>query len=463
MINSQRSRQRGYSVRRPRLSFSMLFFTALCTACVGCWNSYPPVVRPKVGPPQQAKQRFNLNPHQAKQNLFELTLDQNFKAVAPGSSGNPDPLVCLAQGTSDPNERPLGGRTSIAPYTFSTQPHIQDMYATLFVDTEICTSQTLSATDESRLQKILSIFKITKAQSLVSNLSLTGDAQGGIKYPQLVPFSYSLDNSTNKFTVATTSVAVIPWQATTAFDIGWSYNSSSSVTVGTAALFSNIVTSIAGAGGTSSLLSPAANGYLAAGNTVAQDVAAALSNTSLEQDSHHFDLRQGPDSPARSVTFRFRDLNNRPLAGVRLVVAFTNSLQTQDVIDPTTADSTHVPHFVDGDEVPPIVNVTVAGPSSGSQTLLQEISKDQAYQDLLKSTSDTTAASFLSDCTNFENDLQTTYGLNKYDTALTMGYVLSQNTLYLTLNKFYSSGCFINGRNLLNTMGINVFNHKPTS
>lgn len=86
-----------------------------------------------------------------------------------------------------------------------------------------------------------------------------------------------------------------------------------------------------------------------------------------------------------------------------------------------------------------------------------------SLQNLLKSTADTTAASFLSDCNNFENDLQTTYGLNKYHTALTMGYVLSQNTLYLTLDKFYSSGCFVNGRNLLKTMGINVFDKKPSS
>jgi hypothetical protein len=337
------------------------------------------------------------------------------------------------------------------------------MYATLFVDTEICTSKTLSSSDESRLQKVLSIFKITKAQSFTTNLSLTGDALGGIKYPPLVPFSYSFDHSTNKFTVSTSSVGVIPWQVTTAFEIGWSYNSSSSVSIGTAAFFSSIVTAVSGAGGTSSLLSPAANAYLTAGNTVAQDIATALSNSSLEQDSHHFDLRQGPDSPARSVTFRLRDVNNQPLAGVRLAVAFTNSLQTQDVIDPTTADSTHIPHFTDGDEVPAIVNVTVAGPSSGAQTLLQQISKDQAYQNLLKSTADTTPQSFRTDCTNFESDLQTTYGLNKYDTALAMGYVLSQNTLYLTLNKFYSSGCFITGRSVLKTMGIKVFDNKPSN
>jgi len=451
MTNLQQWYQREYSVRR--LGFSMLLLTALSTACVGCGNNYPSVVRPKVGQLPQAKQQ-----------LFNLNLKQNLKSLAPNSVSDADPPVCLKQGTSDPKEGPLGGRTSLAPYTFSTQPHIQDMYATLYIDTEICTSQTLSSTDESRLQKVLSVFKISKAQSFVSNLSLKGDAQGGIKYPQLVPFSYSFDNNTNKYNVSTTSVGVIPWQATTAFDIGWSYNSTNSVTIGTAALFTKIVSAVSGAGGTSSLLSPAANAYLTAADTVAQDVASALSNTSLEADSHHFDLKQGPASPARSVTFRFRDINNRPLAGVRLSVAFTNSLLTQDVIDPTAEDTAHVPHFSAGDEVPPIVNVTVAGPSGdGAQTLLQQISKDQAYQNLLKSTADTTAASFLTDCKNFENDLQTTNGLNKYDTALTMGYVLSQNTLYLTLDKFYSSGCFLNGRNLLKTMGITVFDKKPPS
>ena len=450
-----------YIARWLRCGLSVFLMIGLATAEGACGNSVGTVVvRPKIGAASQPKQRFILNANRGLD--AGSNVSESLKAIAPGAASTTDPAVCLAQGISDPKEQPLGGRTSMAPYTFSTQPHIQDMYATLFVDTEICTSKTLSSTDESRLEKVLSIFKITKAQSFVSNLSLTGNAQGGVKYPPIVPFSYSFDHNTNKFNVSTTSVGVIPWQATTSFEIGWSYNSTSSVSIGTAAFFSSIVTAVAGAGGTSSVLSPAANAYLTAGNTVAQDVASALSNSSIEQDSHHFDIRQGPDSPARSVTFRFRDISNQPLAGVRLVAAFTNSLQTQDVIDPSTDDSSHIPHFTDGDAIPPIVNVTVAGPSSGSLTLLQEISKDQAYQNLLKSTADTTPQSFRTDCTNFENDLQTTYGLNKYDTALTMGYVLSQNTLYLTLSKFYSSGCFVAGRSLLKTMGINVFENKPS-
>jgi len=430
----------------------MFVVAAFGIACVGCSHNCPPVVRPKVGPPPPPKQQPPIH-----------NMSQVLASLAPGAASDADPAVCLAQGASDPKENPLGGRTSIAPYTFSAPPHIQDMYATLYIDTEICTKQTLSSSDESRIQKVMGMLGISQAQSFASNLSLKGDALGGVTYPQLVPFSYSFDTKTNKYTISTTSVGVIPWQPTTAFEIGWQYGTSSTVSIGTAALFSKIVTAVSGAGGTSSLLSPAASAYLNAGDAVAQDVASALSNTNSEHNDHHFDLKQGPDSPARSVTFRFRDAKNQPLAGVRLAVAFTNSLLTQDAIDPTTDDATHVPKFTDGSAVPPIVNVTVAGPSSGSQTLLQQISKDTNYQNLLKSTADTTKESFRTDCTNFENDLQTLYGLNKYDQALTMGYVLSQNTPYLTYDKFYSGGCFVVGRGLLDTMGIRVFDQKPSN
>jgi hypothetical protein len=313
---------------------------------------------------------------------------------------------------------------------------------------------------------VLNVFGITKSQSFTANLTLKGDALGGVQYPPIVPFSYSYDQKGKKWQVTTTSLTQIPWQPTTAFEIGWSYNTSTTVSIATAQLFTTIVTDIAGAGGLSSLLSPAANGYLAAGNAVAQQLATALSNSNNESDQdHHFDLKQGPFSPARSVTYRFRDQKHQPLAGVRVTVAFTDSLLTLDAIDPGTPDSTHVPHFDDGaEQVPPVVDVTVAGPSGvGSQTLLQQISKDPAYQGLLSSTAQTSPKDFAGYCTNFENDLQTNYGLNKYDVALTMGYVLSQNTLYHALNIFYSSGCFIDGRKLLDGMGITVFDKPPSS
>src|SRR4051794_35891171 len=87
----------------------------LAAACLGC--SSTPVVRPKIGTLPQPKQ----------QNLA-FNMNQNIRSLAPSSVVNTDPSVCLVQGASDPNEKPLGGRTSIAPYTYSTQPHIQDMY-----------------------------------------------------------------------------------------------------------------------------------------------------------------------------------------------------------------------------------------------------------------------------------------------------------------------------------------------
>ncbi len=475
--------------RNIRSAVGAVLLTMLSTAFVGCKENSS-VERPKVGPMPQAKRdSLNSNFAQAQQRLYKrstgggelelLVLSQNQRqqlfdqrnqsldAVAPGGVANNDPPVCLPQGVTDPADKPLGGGAgTIAEYGYPSQLNITDMYATLYIDTEICTDHTLSSNDESRLQKVLNVFGISKAQSFTTGLSVKGDGLGGVQYPQIVPFSYQYNQQQQKYQITTSTFSVIPWQPTTAFEIGWSYNRTNTVSITTSALFTNIVTDIAGAGGSSSLLSPAANGYLTAGNAVAQQVAQVLSNQNLEGDAHHFDLRHGSNSlngPARSITYRFRDQKNQPLAGVRVVVAFTNSMLKQDVIDPTTPDNTHVPQYDDG-AVPPIVNQTVAGPSSGSQTLLQQISKDQAYQTLLSSTANTDPTSFAKACSNFENDLQTVYGLNKYDVALTEGYVLSQNTPYLQSSKLYSSGCFvngINGRKLMDLMGIKIFDTAP--
>ena len=188
---------------------------------------------------------------------------------------------------------------------------------------------------------------------------------------------------------------------------------------------------------------------------VAQSVFTAINTAN---DSFTIDMLQQKN---RRVYYRFRDLSNppRPLAAVRLTVLFTNSIAKPVLVDPTTDDSTHVPQFT---QLQNILSVTVGGPSGG-QTLLQQISKEQSYQNILKATADTDTQSFTSSCDQLEAALQATYGLNIYDTSLTMGQILSQeNTLYLNVKKFYNSGCFRH-RDVLKTMGITVFEHAPSS
>jgi hypothetical protein len=186
---------------------------------------------------------------------------------------------------------------------------------------------------------------------------------------------------------------------------------------------------------------------------VLQELGKAFKATDTSSDSYHLDIVGTQD---RSVTYRFRDLKNRPLAAVRLNVAFTNSIQNPVPIDPTSGGST-IPQF---SRLQDILGVSVGGPLMG--TLRQAISKETAYQNLLKSTSDTSAASFASDCNNLEGALQSVYGLNRYDSALAMADVLSQNTLYLTSKKYYASGCF-RDRAVLKTMGINDFEQAPST
>jgi hypothetical protein len=373
------------------------------------------------------------------------------------SVSDTDPLMCPTSSKPDPHETSIGGLSSRSVYQFSAPPKLQNLYARLVVETQLCTDSTLSPQDRKVLQKVLNALKITNARSFASTISLTGDAQGGIKYPPIIPFGYSYDESKSTYSVQQVGKGIVPWQATNAFDVQYSYNANTNLSINTQSLFSGIATAIAGAGGATALLSPAANAYLSVGQTVLQDVAQSVfTAVNSAGDSYHFDMLQGPD---RVMIYRFRDLSNNPLAAVRLTVAFTNSIAMPEPVDPTKDVSQNVPQFT---QLQNILSVTVGGPSGG-QTLLQEISKESSYQDLLKATDATTPKSFQSSCDQLETALETTYGLNSYDTALAMGQILSQeNTLYLNSDKFYSSGCF-RSRSVLKTMGIQDFEKKPPS
>lgn len=440
MMQIQYKNQSSISPCRFGPHFCILVLTAIANTCQG-QEAKSPVFRPQLAQPSQANLQL-----------------ENLKLMAPGSVNDTDSDLCPAASNPDPHETSIGGLSSRAVYEFPSQPHIQNLYARLVLVTQLCTDSTLSSLDRSRLWALLNFLKIAKAQSFASTVSLTGDGHGGIKYPQVVPFSYAYDQSKTTYSVQTIGKGVIPWQVTNDFDVQYSYNANKSLSINTSSLFSSIATDIAGAGGATSLLSPAANAYLSAGQAVLQNLAqtvfTAINNGS---DSYHLDVLQGPD---RSITYRFRDLSNHPLAAVRLIVAFTNSIASPVPVDPTTDDSKHIPQF---QQLQDILDVTVGGPPSGTQTLLQQISKEQSYQNLLKSTADTTPQSFKSSCDQLESALQTTYGLNIYDTALAMAQVLSQeNTLYLNSKKFYTSGCFQN-RSVLKTMGITVFEQAPSS
>lgn len=437
MAKTQHSDLRDDCLRRLGPHCCILALAVLASACEG---GRPAVVRPQLAPPYRGLVRLD-----------------NLRLLAPGSVRDTDPDLCPPSGSPDPHETPIGGLSSRSVYEFSSPPNLQNLYARLTLETKVCTNSTLSSTDRSALEAVLNFLKITKARSFAATLSQTGDGQGGIKYPQVVPFSYAYDQSKSTYNVQTVGKGVIPWQVTSAFDVQYSYNANANLSINTANLFNSIVTAIAGAGGATALLSPAANAYLAAGQTVLQNLAQAVfTQINNGNDSYHFDVLQGPD---RTLTYRFRDLSRRPLAAVRLSVSFTNTLALPAPVDPTTDDSKHVPSF---QRLQNILGVTVGGPPSGPQTLLQQISKEQSYQDLLKTTADTTPQSFQSACDNLESALQTTYGLNMFDIALAMGQVLSQNTLYLSSKKFYNSGCF-RTRSVLKTMGILDFEQAPSS
>lgn len=112
--------------------------------------------------------------------------------VPPGSVTPSDPDMCLPSGATDPYDMSLGGLSSRAVYEFPSTPHIQNLYAHLVMTTAICTNSTLSSSDRNAFQAILNFIGITNAQSFAASISQTADGYGGIKYPQIVPFSYSM-------------------------------------------------------------------------------------------------------------------------------------------------------------------------------------------------------------------------------------------------------------------------------
>jgi hypothetical protein len=201
---------------------------------------------------------------------------ENLKALAPKSVIDTDPDMCPGVSAPDPNENSIGGLSSRSVYQFSSPPHLRNLYARLVALTQLCTDATLSSSDRGRLEAVLNFLKITKARSFAATVSLTGDGQGGVKYPQLAPFSYAYDQAKSTYAVQTIGKGVIPWQVTSSFDVQYSYTANANLSINTATLFSNITTAIAGAGGATALLSPAANAYLSAGQTVLQNLSQSV-------------------------------------------------------------------------------------------------------------------------------------------------------------------------------------------
>lgn len=436
-------------MRGPDLVCSVLVSVALSGAFAGCGGGGRPTAgRPHIVPVEEAAEL-------RKQGGW--TRD-DLKRLAPGSFRDTDPDICA---TDDPNAQPAGGLSSRAVYEWPSQTHVDDLYARVWVQEKICTDQSLSSADRSRLDTVLAALGVSKAQSFAATVSITGDSLGGIKYPDIVPFSYA--SGQGSYSVQTSSLDFLPWLATSAFRVQYTYKAGKTISLNTAQLFQSIVTQVAGAGTATAVLSPAANAYLSAANTLVTDIVTSVYNANnTVADTFHADLAlaaPGEAGAVRVLTYRFQDTHKKPLAGVRLLFSFTRTVAKTDPVTPTDDEAKQPPQFTD---LPGILNKVVGGPATGSQTLFQQISKERSYQSLLKTDSNTSPTDFKNLCDTLETALPQTYGLNKYDSALAMGEVLSQYTPYLTVAKFYSSGCF-QGRDLLKSMGITAFDHKPPS
>jgi hypothetical protein len=436
------------SFERKRLTavISPLRYTviSILITCLGCNNTSPKPVRLRVVPIPIPKNAAAFD----------------FKITAPAPTVATDPAICDA---SDPKANKMRGLASMAPYTWSGPTHVQNLYARLWIVEDTCTgpNETLSSQDQSRMDTFLKAIGVDKKKSFASSLSIVSN---GVTYPDIVPFSYTIDKGNSLQTVQKT---FLPWQVSSVFKVTFKFVASQSATVNTAQIFNNIVTQVAGAGGASTLLSPVATGYVNAANQVAQSVVSAVydkDNTRTNDYTMNIaETEPGnppPPGPDRAQTYRFTDNKGQPLAGIRISVSFTRTIaKVDDTVDPTTDAASQPPTFSDG--IPDILSQQVGGPASGSQTLLQQLLKDSSYQALIKTDSNTSASDFKTQCLALESSLKTNYGLNKWDIDLALGEVLNNSTLYLSQAKFYSSGCFTQGRADLKRMGISGFDVAP--
>ena len=191
MMKIQGAHWNDIRFRRVVVCSCVVVLAVLVIAGQGCKSSN--FVRPQIQHPS----------------LTKLELD-SLKKVAPGAISDSDPDMCLAAGASDPQETPIGALSSRAVYRFGSQPHLQNLYARLVMETKICTGSTLSSRDRGRLRAILNSLAITDARSFAATISQTGDGLGGVKYPPVVPFSYAYDEANSTYSVQTIGKGVIP-------------------------------------------------------------------------------------------------------------------------------------------------------------------------------------------------------------------------------------------------------------
>jgi len=138
------------------------------------------------------------------------------KHLAPGSYKPDDPDIC---DDTDPQTKLGGAQTSYAIYKWPSQTHVDNLYVRSWVLEQICTGAgtTLSSQDQSRLDDVLNALQITKAKAFAATVSITAD--NGVKFPDMVPFSYSIDQKAKQYSVQAIPQNYLPWQATSAFQL----------------------------------------------------------------------------------------------------------------------------------------------------------------------------------------------------------------------------------------------------
>ena len=194
--------------------------------------------------------------------------------LAQAAAAPNDPPLCPT--AADPTEQPLGGFTSKAPLSFPAATVTKDLYSRLIVTIGICTDKTLSSADRSALEKVLNTLGISAAKTFSSLLSVTFNAAGGPRYPSILPFAYSFDESKGTYVTQTSDQVNLPWQTTSSgYSISFNYNANSKVAIGTVQLAAGILTAVEGANPSTSLVSQATSNYINVGATIIDQVAAS--------------------------------------------------------------------------------------------------------------------------------------------------------------------------------------------
>ncbi len=355
-----------------------------------------------------------------------------------------DPPVCLATPQTK-NAIPTGPLTPTVPLNFPyrIEGPLDELYARLSISVEICPNASFGSSSQSGFDRFLNMVGITSDKSFASTLTVSNKLLG-LTLPTIYPISYTASESARQWASSISQEVILPWQSVRAeIDIRHSYSASRNVSVATAQMISDVISSIITINSSTTLLSSPARASIDVANNVIQKIASrSFSSTDLHVIDSAIDYPQG----RRGLIIRLNDGNGRQFAGIKINTILTNTLADGSQFD---FDMDHVvPQF---SSLPLVLDIVFA-PGSPPQRLRNMLETNNAFRVIMSESANTSPDQFAKACDGVAEALND-FGLNKFDTALALADILGKSN-FVKIKNLYESDCARNSRVLLRQMGL---------